>query len=114
MKLLEFNLILKTSKTTEELMRMINSILGCDFDDDSLYEKGQFYTTWKSVNFGLQISLTYFSDTDEYYVEGFPSTKVIFLIPIECKLEQTDISNEMLNLFRLAAPEDNWSLARSI
>jgi hypothetical protein len=113
MQYLEFNLIVKTTKSCAEIMHLLNALLNTSFSEKELYEKGKFYTTWKSVVFGLEISLTYYSDTDEYYLEGFPSVKVIHLVPVEQELaKQTDISNEMQTLFKLAAPEDDWILSK--
>lgn len=111
MQFLDFHLKVKTTKTRTELMTLVNNLLNTSFNEENLYEKAGDYTVWKSVIFGLEITLCYFSDTNEYYLEGFPSNRVISLIPVTQELKkQTNISNEMLWLFQLAAPEDAWLL----
>ncbi len=109
MHLLEFNVKLKTSKPYSELIRVINDILESNFDQLP-YENGGDWIMWKCDTFGLELTICYFSDTDEYYVSGCRSEKVASLIPLEYELKQTDISVEMLDMFKVVLPEGNWCL----
>lgn len=109
MQLLKFTVKLRTDKTISELTRVLNDILDSRFDITP-YDGGKHWKEWRCNCLGLELTITHFSDTDEYYVSGCRSEKVASLIPLEYELKQTDISVEMMDLFKVVLPEDNWYL----
>lgn len=109
MHLLKFNVKLKTSKQVSMLISVFNNYLDSNFELIPC-DSSKRWTEWKCHCFGLEFTITYFSDKDEYYISGSRSEKVAHLIPLEYEFEYTDISPEMLDLFKVILPEENWYL----
>lgn len=109
MKLLRFNVKLKTSKHVSEIINVLNKYLDSNFELNPS-DSSKFWTEWKSNCFGLELTITHFSDKNQYYISGNRSEKIAHIIPLKIEFEYTDISSEMLDLFLIIMPEESWFL----
>lgn len=108
MRLIGFNLKVKTKKSAQTLLSTLNEILGTTFENIP-YEQGGDFTIWKNEIFGLEVSLYYFPESDEFFFEGSRNERIASLIPSDAELSCTDISTELLDLLKLTMPNESWS-----
>lgn len=107
MKLLKFKVRLETEKNISELLEFINDVLHLNIAPDP-YQQGKNWIDWKCNSFGLEITITYFAQRNQYSISGCRSEKVASLIPLNVIISEADISQELLDIFKLAWPDENW------
>ncbi len=90
-------------------MLTLSNYLDSNFELEP-FESTKRWTEWKSLCFGLEFTMTYFVNKNEYYFSACRSEKIAHLIPLENQIEFTDISQEMLDLLQVILPEDKLYL----